>query len=535
MLIRPGARTRAPARGYRGGVQLPTDPALAAAVSKAHAELLHLDPLGGLLRGEGEARLPPGDPDFDAEVRARLAALVAELERYQSAAGTTAAADPVAADDRLDREALLAGLRRAQPTEGPRLAVGAITLERYLLALLRRLDVQPEPRAAELAGVVEAAPAFLAAAREDVLGGPAAAGTIALAAGRRMPVLLDLAAAAARSLPITTATRNRLEAALGELLGACAEDAGWVLKEYMPAAAVAPPAGEDHRAAGLGMDLAEVEAAAEEMLAGQVAAAGEAAAGDTAAGAAAAETGTTGPVAPAPGRGGHRGSLHDVAGFCRDAQAAVEPWCPEPNGVDFEVAATPTWLRPLVPALALSDPGVLSGAPVRLLVGDLGGQSPEALRAMVAGIHAADYLPASWQRGARVARLLLPAPDAGEGWRALVIEGAPAPAALSPVARRRELSWRAVLALVAAALVRGRMDAAAAASVVAAESGMDLETAALQVAHVALRPFAAMSFIAGRRALAAAVERLGGDGGARARVLAAGPVPALGLDLLQPG
>src|SRR6202022_4259526 len=126
----------------------------------------------------------------------------------------------------------------------------------------------PEPRAEEPAALLESAPGFLATSRKGCVGAAAVAGEVALAAAKRLPQLLDLTAAAARALALSPPLRQRIDAALGELLSAAAEDSGWLLKDYMPAAnpdrprLVAEPSG-----LGLGRD--QVESAAEAMLADQ--------------------------------------------------------------------------------------------------------------------------------------------------------------------------------------------------------------------------------------------------------------------------
>ena len=82
--------------------------------------------------------------------------------------------------------------------------------------------------------------------------------------------------------------------------------------------------------------------------------------------------------------------------------------------------------------------------------------------------------------------------------------------------------------MIGAGFARGRIDLAEGAALVAAETGMDAETARLQAAHVAAQPLAALAFIAGKRALDRIVPGADADvdpPAARARLLSAGPLP----------
>ena len=496
--------------------RLPQDPRLRELVTRAQDELAIADPLGvALLRGE-TGHLPDGSVEALAHETERLRALAAELEALGGLEG----------DEELDRSSLAHSLRRVTLAPQPRPPAGALLLERHLLAAMVGLALAPHPRAAELAALVESGPAFLAASRAGCLGASEAAGEVALAAAKRLPRLLDLIAAAARGLPLQAQLRERIEAALGELLRAAAEDGGWLLKEYMPAArdGVARLIVEP---SGLGMSLDQVESAAEAMLADQAGLDYDEISGyerEQDAGPRAFPTGT-GPREPA--------GLAVVADACRRVEAACDPWCPDAGGAGFAVEAQPAWLQPLLPPLALAAGGPLASEPLRLLVGD--GCAPLSLPNLereLAVIHSAEYLPAASARGCgRLARLLLPAPEGAEGWRALALAGAPGVARRS----RRELGWRAILALVAIAIGRGRLEVGEAAALIAAEAGMDLETARSQAVHIAAQPAAALTFVAGAVATGHAVTRIARDSSdqaARAAVLAAGPLPGFLIDRL---
>jgi hypothetical protein len=490
--------------------RLPQDPRLRQIVDRARAALAVADPLGAVLLGGGEdAALPVAGVEAQAQESRRLEGL-----------------DGLAGEDELDREALLHGLRRALPPPGPRPPAGSVLLERHLMLMLLGLSLAPEPRAERLAENIEAGPAFLEASRQGTGGGPTAAGEVALAAAKRMPLVLDLAAAAARALPLRPALRQRLEAGLGTLLAAAAEDGGWILKEYMPSA-VATLRPSLVEPSGLGMTLAELEAAAEALLAGEAGLAfDEALAGMPAA--------APGPAAFPPGVvPRERSGLAVVADACRRVAEVCDSWCPEPQGVEFAVEAQPSWLQPLLPPLSLAPGGALSNEPVRLLVGaGVAGLSLAELEQELALIHAAEYLPVAYRRiDGRLARLLLPAAESMEGWRALAELEAPGVSRRS----RKELGWRAMLTLVALGLARGRLEVEEAADLVVAETGMDRDTARLQALHVAAQPAAALTFTAGAVQVPAAVTRLqqqGGEAAARVAVLRAGPLPGTSIKRL---
>jgi hypothetical protein len=496
--------------------RLPQDPALRAIVHEARDALAVADPLGAAILTGGTAVLPGGTLEAQTEEARRLEGLAALLEARRGLAG----------EDELDREALLHSLRRVAPPPGPRAPAGSVVLERHLMLMLLGLSLEPEPRTERLAEVIEAAPAFLDASRQGCEGGPAAAGEVALAAAKRMPSILDLTAAAARALPLRPSLRERLEAGLGTLLTATAEDGGWILKQYMPSAVVGP-----ERLAvepsGLGMSLEELESAAEAMLADEAGLSfDEALLGVPDAGAA--------PPAFPPGVAPRDpAGLAVVADACRHVAAVCDAWCPEPTGVDFTVEAQPSWLQPLLPPVSLAPGGALSDEPVRLLVGDAaGGLSLQALEQELALVHAAEYLPVAAQRvEGRLARLLLPAAESLEGWRAVALSGAPGLAPRS----RKELGWRAILTLVALGMAHGRLDVEEAGDLVAAETGMDHDTARLQALHVAAQPTAALTFIAGAVEVAGAVSRMerhGDTSAARTAVLAYAPLPGVSINRL---
>lgn len=496
--------------------RLPRDPRLHELVTRAQDELAIADPLGSVLLTGEIGHLPDGSAEALAQESQRLAALAAELESL----------DGLDEDDDLDRSALAHSLRRVTPAPGPRPPAGALLLERHLLAALGGLGLAPQMRAAELAALVESGPAFLTASREGCLGETEAAGQVALAAAKRLPQLLDLAAAAARALPLQPRLRERIEASLGELLTASAEDGGWLLKEYMPAAG-ADVSSLNTEAPGPGISLDEVESAAEAMLADQAGLDYQDRSGDGL-------LEEAGPPAFLPGTAPRQpAGLMVVAGACRRVEAACDPWCPDPGGAEFAVEAQPAWLQPLLPPLALAAGGPLASEPLRLLVGDgAAGLTMADLERELAAIHAAEYLPAASARGhGRLARLLLPAPEGAEGWRALALAGAPGAARRS----RRELGWRAILALAAIGIGRGRLDVSKAADLIAAEAGIDIETARLQAVHVVAQPAAALTFVAGAVATAGAVARIAracGDQAARMAVLAAGPLPGFLINRL---
>ena len=483
-------------------------PAFEAAVLRARRTLAGVDPLGLLLLGDARPGLGAAGLDAYQADRRRLAALASDLESVSVMDG--------AVD--VDRRALQFGLRRGAPPDGPRSPAGAAMLERHLLARIAPLGAAPGTGLEDLAGVLEDAPRFLVESRQGTNGGAEAAGHVALAAAKRMPAILNVVADAARVLPVPAALRQRVEAALGLALSAAAEESGWLLKEYLVEAASSVDQrslGERLEDLGFGARVDELEAAAEELLANQaVAREGE---------------------APAAAEGAERlWDVDEASARWRQVDAELRAWCPLPDRTEVMVEATPPWLRRLVPPVALVNPGPLSKAPYRLLVSAdvpaTDGDFDSTLRAA----WAADLAPAAWQRASTpVARLLLPAGDLVEAWRVIARTAAPGLAGWRPADAGRELSWRAMLALVAAGMIRGRLGEDEAADLLRAETGMDDDTARLQAVHVAAQPLAALTFIAGRRRLARLEHSLG-DAGApedRVRLLSWGPVPAAALDL----
>ena len=488
--------------------RLPSDLAVASLVLRARHDLQLVTPLGSLLLGDPGEGLSDAGAEADAADRQRLRLLLQAAEGIGPAATT---------EDEVDRLSLVYGLRRALPPPGPSAPVGAVLLERQLLALLTWLARDATAGATALARVVEEGPRFLARAREGCLGGTAPAGEVALAAAKRLPALLDVVAAAAAETAIDPALRQRLEAGLGPLLAAAAEDGGWILKEYMPAAV--PVAGRPDIVArtvdlGLGASLDELEATAEELLAEQAALAFEAPVDD---------------AGVAPEADGPSWDASAVSARWNVVGAEAAAWCAAPADLRCEVALAPPWLQSLLPPLALVNPGPLSIEPYRLLVGaSLRGSEPE-IDAALRATYLLELLPVAWQRaGTRLARLLLAAPDAVSAWQAVARATEPGLRADPPVDLRRELAWRSILALIGAGFLRGRIDLAEGAALVAAETGMDAETARLQAAHVAAQPLAALAFIAGKRALGRILPDIDGDAdpaAARARLLSAGPLP----------
>ncbi|MEA2645371.1 MAG: hypothetical protein QOE92_454, partial [Chloroflexota bacterium] len=409
------------------------------------------------------------------------------------------------AEEAVDRLALVAGLRRALPPDGPRAPTGAVAVERHLLAQATRL-AGGAAAAEPLAHVLEAAPGHLAASREGTLGAGAAASSTSPAA-KRLPLLLDVMAAAASPLRLSPALRARVEGAAGAALAAAAEHGGWLLKEYLPAAnGVAVPSMRPLDL-GLGAALEELEAEAERVLA-------DVALSQDPGAAATEET--------------RAWRLEDVATAWGEVDAGLREWCPLPAGGTL-VEESPAWLRPLLPPVALVDAG--ADRP-RLLVDPALELSPADLDGELRRAWTHDLAPAAWDgAGSRPARLLLPSPDGRDGWRDLARATAPGLDAWRPADARRERAWRAILALTAAGLGRGRMDLDEATRLVAAEAGLDIETARLQAAHVAAQPVAALAFVAGRLVAARVLAPLGAASdaaAARAAFLAAGPLPAAG-------
>jgi hypothetical protein len=167
----------------------------------------------------------------------------------------------------------------------------------------------------------------------------------------------------------------------------------------------------------------------------------------------------------------------------------------------------------------------------------LGAVSAGALGPALRAIYVEEYLPAAWLRAdPRPARMLLPAAESGEGWRAYVRARDAAAGTAHDPPWFRELAWRAALALVAIGLVRDMATFDQAVDMLSAESGLDPAEARLQALHVARRPLAALTFISGRRQVAAVLARggpgRGADGGGldRRRLLAAGPLPGALID-----
>src|ERR1035437_3389449 len=150
--------------------RLPKEPQLRKLVTRAQDELAIADPLGAALLTGETGHLPDGSAEALAHDSRRVVARAAELESLDGLDG----------DDDLDRSALAHSLRRVTPAPDPRLPAGALLLERHLLAALGGLALAPQPRAAELAALVESGPSFLAASREGCFGATEAAGQVAL-------------------------------------------------------------------------------------------------------------------------------------------------------------------------------------------------------------------------------------------------------------------------------------------------------------------------------------------------------------------
>ena len=462
-----------------------------------------VDPLRLALAGDesAEGLLPQAGFDADMEGRQDLEGLIAGLNGLAGLDG----------EEEVDRLALLSGLRRSMPPAGPAVPLGARAVEAHLLAVLPRAAAEPRMGAELLASVVDAAPAFLGLAREGCLGAAPDECRVALAASQRLPTLLDLLAAAAGSLPISRLLRERLEAGLGALLAAAAEDAGVLVRKLLPAAAPRPlPPGL--QLAG-GWDQDRLREQAEALLATQVLEADDDADEDE----------MPADVAPTPA------TIERAWASALDRASA---WCPQPGPPSLVFVDTPAWLRPLVPALALAPTGPLSTGSDRLLV-DRDTAAPGLASALLR-MELTERLPLAWRRARpRLARILGACPDSAEGWRANALEAGPGAGAQNT---RRELAWRAALALCALEMVGGRMDVEMAADMIAVESGLPIDRARLQAMHLSVAPIGALTFIAGRAEVRAAVERLGGDPGARARVLGAGQLPAFAIAALgSPG
>ena len=462
---------------------LPADAALAALVQLAAGLIAEAAPLAGALLG-GVPELPDVTPERVASAVSAMALLADRLE----------ALPPIAApDDEIDRQALGFALRRSVAAFRPPDPAGPEALEQHLQLRLLRLLQEPDGALESLVELVEYGPEFLRSSRPAAAGGGRPAGELAVEAAGRLPLLLDACAAAGRELA-PTPLRLRLEAALGALLQAGAEESGWLLREYRPQAVDPPAAEPDTMAQGLGMTISELESAAEAALTDAV-------------------------LAPAPAAEEVRPleGVEEVR-LAWEAQLHGPPAAASDPGL--EVMRTPPWLESLLPGLSLVLPGPLSVGPPRLLVaGRQAGTADD-----VALIHQSEFLPWVHQRARlRLARALVPAPDLLEGWRAHVRQAGAGGTPPWP----RELAWRASLALASIAMsVRGAT-AEQAAGMVASESGVPEATARLQCLHLRRRPLAGLTFLAGRSAVAAALVRVGPG-----PLLAAGPLPAAAATLL---
>lgn len=449
-----------------------------------------LDPLA--MASLGEPVGLPGAPDGH------------EMERLEVLRRLAVEADALrqlhVAEDELDRVALVAALRRAAQTVLHDRPLGARLLERHLLFGFAQLALDAPGATDGLRELVEAGPGLLARSRVDPGRGSLAAGHLELEAARRLPGLLEACAGAAAELAVP-GERFAVEAALGPLLAAAAEGAGWLLKEYIPAAPSPEPALPDLDWVGVGFSLDELESEAEDALAAAVGELVEA---------------RDGALATAPGPPASAAEVRrawDATALLTAARLDL----PAPGGV--EVREAPGWLRPLLAPLAPIVPGPGAAGPVLLV-----GAAPSAgLEGAVADLYLRDYLPAACARANfSAARNLLPAPELAEGWRACHATTA---------AGAGELAWRAALALAAIAMVGGRATVEQAAELIAAESGLPLEQARLQAFAVAERPLSALTVLAGRRALRAGTPALGEKG--IAHWLRLGPIPGAVLRTLD--
>jgi hypothetical protein len=468
----------------------PANPRLDDLLDQAIDAARTVDPLTMALVGK-----PVGLP---VAGRGEELAALAEMARLADALEVLGA-QPVAADE-FDRVALIFGLRRATlaSTDGP---LGSRLMERHLLLRLSLL-AQGAPGAAEsLLELVEGGPAIIARSRSDTVAGSAAAGQLALEAARRLPALLDACAGAMASLPVAVDLRLRVEGALGQLLQAAAEETGWLLKEYIPAAAPArPQTMPDPLWAGLGFSLAELESEAEGALAAAVGRLTDAQP----------ETPVVDPGEPA--------SPAEASVAWRRAAAAATQRLGVPGPGPIRIEDAPGWLRSLLPPLSLILPG--PGVAGRAMV-LLAKQSSARLELSATELYLRDYLPAASARAnVRIARSLLPAPELAEGWRAFV----------APQTGAAELAWRAAMALAAIAMCRGLAEIEQAAEMITAESGIGLDRARLQAMQLAERPLAALTFLAGRRILLDAAAKHGER--AVAGWLAGGPLPGAALRAL---
>jgi hypothetical protein len=458
-------------------------------VQRAVAAARVVDPLTVTALGESVG-LPVAGRDDELAHLMEMERLAGELEALGTVQGSA---------DELDRVALVFGLRRASTAGTIGGPLGARTLERHLLARLSQLALDAPGAAESLRDLVVAGPGILARLRVEGGEGGEASGQLALEAARRLPALLDACAGAVGSLPVPADMRFEVEAAVGQLLQAAAEDAGWLLKQYIPAAGPAPtPALPDPLWAGLGFSLDELEAEAEGALAAAV---GELS--DAAPETAMREPGplaTTSEVIHEWGAASLRAM--DRFGLSAGSGVAVRP--------------APPWLRGLLPPLALIMRSPLEPEAALVLIA---GQGRSELSDSVADLYVRDYLPAAsaWANF-RVARALLPAPELAQGWRVFAARGQRGAG---------ELAWRAALALAAIAISRGRAGIEQAAELIAAESGLPFEQARLQAMQVAERPLAALTFLAGRRLLLEGSAGVGEPG--VARWLAEGALPAAAL------
>jgi len=466
----------------------PADLELAGLLSVVREALAEADPLAAALLG-GPLALPDPAEAAEAAALARLSELAGDLDHLGVRAGE---------DDELDRLAVMYGLRRAVASARPDDPAGPPVLERHLqLRLLRLLD-HPADGLQSLTELVEAGPRLLLQARRDPGRGSAVAGQLALESARRMPALLEAGAGAARQAE--GGVRARAEAGLGALLQAAAEESGWLLKEYLPAAPGVPrPGSLDPEWAGLGISLAELEAEAEAALAASVTEFADR------------PTRENGSAEAEPAGLEEVQRAWEVA-----AEAAATRWAARP-GDGAVVLEAPAWLAPLMPPISLWQPGPRSPTPLHVLVAN---PRRADLSSLAGEVYEADFLPAAFQRAeVRVARLLLPAPELQQGWRAHVRANGAGPANWST-----EMAWRAALALAALAMSRGQATVDDAAGLIAAEAGLPGDQALLQAMTVALRPLPALSFLAGRVAVTRALAS-----GTPARLLAAGPLPGAAI------
>src|SRR5258708_38290987 len=328
--------------------RVPDDARLRDLVRRAADELAVAAPLGAALLSGRSTGLPDGGLAAHQRESRHLAEIAAELDGLKGLSG----------DDELDRLALAHALDRVSHAVTPRPPGGELLVERHLLAALLNLAAAPEPRAEELAALVESAPGFLEASRQGCEGAPAVSGEVALGAAKRLPLLLDLCAPAARSLPISAALRQRLEASLGELLAAAAEDSGWLLNEYMPTAGPTLPR-LTAEPSGLGLSLDQVEAAAEAMLADQAGLDFDDLAAQRG------ELPEAPPAFPPGAMPRPAAGLAVGADACRRGGAGRAPRGAPPRGAGFGGGAQAAGLQPPRPPLAPARGGPRGGAPAQ--------------------------------------------------------------------------------------------------------------------------------------------------------------------------